>query len=618
MALPTLQGVSHLNEVRKNKRQEFHDHVRGEWLRTRDERNGGTRRDTAIRNYKLYHRRNDEPDVARLERNEATPGEGSVLRAPLVFWGVETLLPRLVTVPPQFTVTGKTTESHKYARAKQARLQHYAKASHFHQRLIQTVRQALILGNSPVKVPFEPDRNQPEMHFIPWWDFFMSPEARTVRHADWVFHRTYYSELALDWMKGFRDHMDRPTFKNLDKIGLEKREYADDTYSERMDVTDSNDWNNPALAVVIEGWSKFGHYVALGGSEGQHLLALKQSPYIMPNGTPYRPFGWFGFHQNIDTPYGQGVGEIVGDHQVELEVLRNGALEQIGGNLYAPVAALDNVDIDELEAALSVPNGIFTMDSSRYQDVRQAVMRMPPGQTSTDYERARDDVRTEVQLVLGISDSISGVQLPGGAADNTATGATIRQQESNKRIQLLGVDLELEMQHIAKMFDAHDRQFGGEIFVRTADLGLSSGLVPAGMETTDAMTRIGTEMNQAEFDYQIEVSAGSMQRDDEMHVHQAFQKFVANMSHPRMEQFVNWKEAATVYAELTGHENMILDPEEEQLQALQAQAEAQAQAGPPQVGPSGPGAPQAEQGAMAPPMPPGPPAPPNQTGPQER
>ena len=609
-----------MNQLRKNKRGELHDYVRGEWTRTREARQGEIR-DAAIKNYKLYHRSNDEVVKGERDRNYMNPGQkGSMLRAPLVFWGVETLLPRLVTVPPQFTVTGKTTESHKYARAKQARLNMYAKTSHFHQRLVQSTRQALIIGNSPVKVPFEPDRNQPEMQFIPWWDFFFSPEARTVRHADWIFHRTFYSEMGCEWLKGFRDGSGRKTFENMDDIPMSRRDTADDTYTERKDIDGTRDDQEIPVKCIIEGWSKYGHYVAMGGNDGEVLLSAKQSPYHDARGIPYRPFGWFGFHQDIDSPYGQGVGEIVGDHQVEVEVLRNGHMEQIRGNLYAPVIALDNIDADELEAALSVPNGMAFADSQRVQRVQDVAMRMSPGQASTDFERARDDIRTEVQMVLGISDSISGVQLPGGAQDNTATGATIRQQESNKRIQLLGIDLELELQHIATMFDAHDRQFGGEVYVRTADLGLSEGLTPAGMTVSDGMVKVGhDDVNDKNLAYQIEVSAGSLQREDEMHVHQAFQKFVANMSHPNMAPYINWREAATAYAQMTGHDELILEPQEIMDQQQMSQMiQATQNMGPASPLGNGPGAQQAEMGAGAPPTAPGPPAPPNVTGPTDR
>ena len=615
MAIPLLSGIEHMNQLRPAKRKELHDYVKGEWLRTREARNGGNR-DTALKNYQLYHRTEEEPDNAAAQRNEQSPASGSTLRAPLVFWGVETLLPRLVTVPPKFVVTGKTIDSHKYARAKQGRIEYYAKKANFHQRLVQSTRQTLILGNSPMKISFEPDRNVVEMHFVPWWDFYFSPEARTVRHADWIFHRTFYSKLGIEWMAGFTDADGRKTFKNMDQIPMARRDEADDTYNDRRSVDKALDHNDIPVYCVIEAWSKFGHYVAMGGSDGGVPLAIKQSPYVMPNGEPYRPFAWFGFHQNTDSPYGQGVGEIIGDHQIELEVLRNAQLEEIRGNLFAPVAALDNVDLDELEAALGVPNGIFTIDSSRYQDVRQAVQRMPPGQASTDYERARDDIRTEIQMILGISDSISGVQLPGGAQDNTATGATIRQQESNKRIQLLGIELELEMRHIVKMVDALDRQFGGEIYIRTSDLGLSDGIQPAGMEITDSMVKIGEELNEGEHDYEIEVTTGSMQQADEMETHQRMQKFIANVSHPRLEGHINWQEVATVYAELTGMGSLVLTPEERQqnqqqdlLAALQGAA---------QAGPGSPGAAQGEEGAGVTPTPPGPPAPPNQTGPTDR
>lgn len=589
-----------------------------------------SREDQALRDYELYMRQAHESEEARRERNDQDSGNppdyGSKLRSPMVYWAVETLLPRLAAQPPTVTVDAMSTAAIPYALAKQYRLQYFIRTGSWHARMIRAIRQMLVLGDAPVKVPFLKERGRPEMIYVSWWDIFVSSEAEDFESAERIWHRTYYTEEQRAALAEWKDGNGRPMFANLDQIPLSSREQADPTFGRRRELAGDDQTNeNPRqnLYCVLESWSHDGTLVTLGGDDGQVLLGARQSPYKNHKGAPFRPFANFQFSPSIVGPWSLSLPQLIGHHQIELETLRNAHMDQISGNLHSPIVHMSSIPGHLVDEGFSRPNGRIPVDAGRFNSVHEAVTRMPPGSASDDFLQANNDVRSEVQLVAGISDIMSGQSTPGGIDPETATGANLLAQETNKRIAIVGIQLELEMTRVARMIDAHDRAYGGELMIP----------IPANLEVADrtpGIVKAGPVMrslphvNTRDKEYVIEVKAGSLTQPDQMEESRRLQQFVAMASHPNIAQHVDWAAVTREIAYSMGlGESVILTPLEalEQAARQQEMASMVAQQNGPQSGPQGgpgpmPGAAQGPQGAMKPPAPTGPPAPPNVAGPQ--
>lgn len=608
-----------MRELTRNNRQSLLSDFADAFERARNFRIA--REDQALENYKLYMRKEATAEAARAERNEP-PMSGSKLRSPLVYWGVETLLPRLGVQPPTVTATAATPEALPYAAAKQYRLQYYVRMGNWHQRMIRSIRQMLILGDSPVKVPFLSHRQRPEMLYLSWWDFWISPEAEDYEHAEILWHRTLYTKDQWAELKEMKDGEGRLLYSNLDEVERVSRSAIDPVFADRQEASgDDGDTGDEQLFCLIEGWHQDGSLVTLGNEDGRTLVAARAAPY-KANGRRYRPFALFSFTPDIVSPYATSLAELIGDHQTEVETLRNAQMDQITGNLQSPIAHMDNIPGSLVDEAFSRPNGRLPIDSGRFNDVRQAVMRMPPGQATGDYERARDDIRTEIQLVTGINDVVTGLASPQGMQPETATGAQIMATEANKRVQILGIGLELQMTRVARMIDAHDRQFGGELVIPIPANMTVPDRTP-GLTVNGPVIKVGPHVNTREKQYLVEVDAGSLTRIDQMEEARKLQQFVGVASHPQLAPHFDWAAMARMAADMVGYgEKVILTPMEQAQQMQEQQAAMAAVAGPPlQLGPgpsNQPGAAQGPQGALAPPAAPGPPAPPNVTGPMER
>ena len=548
-----------------------------DWHAAREHRR--EREDRALTDYLLYKREESTAEDARLDRRG-----WSRVKSPLIYWTIETLVPRVVVNPPTITVTPMTAEATPYATAKQMRLQHYLRMGNWHKRLIRGVKQMYILGDSPVKIPYVRKHARPEFLTIPWWDFFLSPEAMEYESAEAIWHRTFYTYRQLAEMAKQVDEQDRPLWSNLEFIPPTRRDQVDPTWAARREASGNGDADQEGerpLYSVIEGWFADGTYVALGGEDGEQLLRCGQSPYVDRKGNYIRPFAMLGNTPDIVGPYSLSIAQLLEDHQIELETVRNAHIDQINGNLNAPVAHMDDVDSAIVDEAFSTPNGRLPIPSSKYARWSDAVGRMPPGQATDDFMQLREEIRSEAQMASGVSDISAGQMSAEGISNQTATGMSIITGEVNRRVQLVMMLTELEMGAVARIMDCHDRQFGGalEVPVRPG-FQIQDQARGIDIDPTGRTAKIGMEANGDDMDYFVMVDAGSLARTDQLQQSQQLLAFTGTISQiPQLAEQVKWDEMLRKLALVHEMpEGIIKTPEEvAQERAMQALAMQQAQ-----------------------------------------
>ena len=359
------------------------------------------------------------------------------------------------------------------------------------------------------------------------------------------------------------------------------------------------------------------------------MIRAQKSPYHWPGPPdpdtglhrPLRPFTMYQFTPNLSGVYSMSVPQIVGDHQIELSTLRNHLIDSLSANINGPVGFMDDLDETEVREAFAKPQGKKPVPSNTYERVEDAVSRLAPGYISLDMGGLYDQIRSEAQAAMGLTDISAAQQGQGGLPSSTATGASIIAGEQNKRIQLL---LWLQEEAAGPMgtagfFDAMDRQFGLDMLVDVEPdfrlppdaKGITPTERPAGLITRlFGRGRNPFQSGQAKVEgatperavYELVVDSGAPTRSDQTEAAQRTliaADILAN--NPAMAPMIDWTAMTRVVLEsLSLPADMLMTDTPPQL-APQVPGGA---AGPPPLAPAPPNGGGPEEGLQAP-IPPG-------------
>lgn len=577
------------------------EEVRADFIAAREARKD--RQEQALTDYALYRRKVREVADELVEHNDRRgPFGWSRIQVPLVFWIVETLIPRLGVNPPTITVNARTPEAVPYCQAKQMRLRHYLEMGNWHLPYQMTAKSKLILGDGFAKVPWDNDLRAPRFHYIDWFDFFCSVECTVFEAADVLFHRSVLTRRQLRTLAR-EQGKDGPLWTNLEDLEGRggTRDAWDDTWAQRLDTANQSTrggMTDPRQELIpfVEAWYATGEYVVGAGIDFDVVVRAEMSPFRDPKGRPIRPFAFFRNTLDLAGPYSIGEAETLEDHQVELSTIRNQWIDQTTANINAPIVHTDDIAGAEVDEAFSQPNGRLAVPAG--QPINAYLMRFPPGQQTADVPQINENIRFEAQITSGINDNAAGMA---AAQDQTATEVSILAQEANKRIQLkLRMD-EMGMKQVAVLFDCHDRQFAGpmqlpvepSLALRPGQKGVIGVPVEGatGGDFASGFAMVGAEVNTPERQYDIEIDAGSAARPDQLEEAQKHHALLADLSHPAISPLVDWTEVARRTLQVHGQSDERLLRPPDPMAGLMAQL----QGGPP-VAPNG--AP--PQGAQAP------------------
>jgi hypothetical protein len=558
-----------------------------------------------IRDYQQYRRfRRDVKRAGGVSGALTGPFGWSKLTVPIIFWIVETIVPRVATQPPTLIVKPKSVEAVAYAQAKEMELQDTLEAMKVREAMHRTLKQTVIYGDGPVKMAWDSAHGRPRFIDLNWFDWFLSPDARTPDEAEVIYHRSWYTRRQLQRLSRYVDRNGKPLFHGLEHVvGDSERAAADTTLAERREAAGVGSPINAAAGgqfCLVEAWYQDGTVVVFN-EDGTRIHQVRTSPIRDEAGQPIRPFIVFNNTSDPESPYSIGDAEMLEDHQSELSTLRNQAIDQTTVNIAAPVIYSGSVTPQEVDAAFGQPGGKLRVSG----DVRAQVMRMPPGAVSSDFSGFYTNIREEAQFVSGVNDNQAG---QAAAREQTATEINIINAEANKRWQFKIAMTEIRFAQAGRLIDLYERRYGapGRAVVVPAATSIApgqkglmglDGLELAAGETTEAnFARLSPFVNHRDAAYEVSVKAGTLAMPSEMEQFQEVMTLVQALSaNPAVAQYVRWNEVARLIVNASSFDSnkLLLSEQEIAQQQMVAQLEALAGQTPAPGGPDGPATPAA-------------------------
>lgn len=528
----------------------------------------------------------------------------SRLSDPLIYWIVETILPRVGINPPTITVTADVPMAVPFQQAKQLRINRQMKQAHMEEELMLAIKQFLLFGDGPVKTPWDEAISGPKLIALNWFDWFVSPDAERWSDAEVLYQRTWHTQRSLRELAELDRKRDGGPLYDLDALERvasgQAREADDETYAARRDAAGLGtaawpDGDGPIA--LVEAHYRDGSIAVIAGDETPIALRIEREPlFLDQKGRPYRIFSVLQNTPDLFMPYGISDAEMVEDHQHESTTIRNQAIDQATGNLNAPKGYnRQKISPTEIQAAWSQPNGLFGVDGNP----NEAVVMFPPGQLTSDVERMLEMIRRSAQEVVGVSDIVQGLQ---SSSDQTATEIASLREEANMRFRFKIKLIQMGMERVAKNFDCLDRHISQSAMSVPLEDDFaqepgSRGITP--VPGPKPFARVDTAANAPGLEYQLSLDAGSMAPPAQAEQANKVRALISDLG--PFADMVNKQEAARMLVEAHGFDpdRLLMSPEEQMQQMMQ-----QVQGAMP---PGGPGAP--PPGPGGPPIPEGPPPP---------
>jgi hypothetical protein len=529
-----------------------------DWIAARDARHEiEDRKRQSYRDYRAWR-----PDATHGGKAESSTGPfgWSSTTVPMIYWSIETILPRLGTQAPTIIARPQTPAAVAYAQAKSMRIQHDLKRAGADMQIQLALRTGMVMGDGVMKIPFDERIGGPTIMAIDWWDVFVSPEATSWNNSEVIFHRSWHTKRDLQRLGQREDANGKPIYdpEVLEQLigSLADRRVKDNSYAERQEISGlSTKWTERSAVVpLIECWYKEGARVVIAGTDRPMLLSVqKEDDYVWkdPKGRPFRPFAVFTPTPDLFSPYGISLAEMLSSHQRELSVLRNAYTDQISASIFSPLGFdARKVRPEDVAQAWSAPGGMFAVEGPP----GDAVARFQPGSMTRDFSVVYEQIRSEAQLIGGTSDYGAGMSSSAGVDNQTATGISLIVSEGNKRYESLRHQHELAMQEVACHFDYIDRRLGPLQRFVPVESGYQPPMGAMGMEITGDLATIGAEVNTPDKLYDVEIDVGAMappQNQEQAKNVTALVQSIA-MLPPPVQQQVQWDQLMRMLMESLG------------------------------------------------------------------
>lgn len=531
-----------------------------------------TREDVESRklgHYSLYRGWDDDTDPIggeKASRAGAASPRGqfnwSRLVVPIAYITVETIISRMSTMIPEIIAKARSDKAAPYAQAKALRIKYDLERVNWPDRAIVAMKDMCIIGDGIVKTTWDQDYRCPKVTNIPWWDFWVSPEATTIDDAEIQWHITWHTVEHLRSLVELKGSKGKPIYRNLDLVlqSSQERQAADQTWLQRRQYAGAGTPNMGSEEMrqvpLLEGWYKDGTIITLGGPTLQIVCRSVANPYVDPDGRPWRPFDSFASTPDPESPYAIGLVEMVEDMQREASTIARQGIDQTTRNLNRPIKYdSSRVTDQQINNAYGRPGGKLPVpgDPGSVVDEGQEVT------VSRDWDASIARVIQLAQMTAGISDESQG-NPPSGQLDDTATAAWLRSHERNRRVAFMIFLASRATRSVACKLDWLDRQYNKEpvsiSLPRNFQLGSYSQGIDISPET--GMASVSADANSPDRRYEIKVDEGSL---DVGYSGQQAAKAVSladamsPIRNPLLAQHVNWQEMASVMIDASGFDS---------------------------------------------------------------
>jgi hypothetical protein len=511
-----------------------------------------------LEDYRLYRRWRKELDEGGRGERTNGPFGWSRLTVPLVFLIVETILPRIGVNPPTITAVAQNPASVRFQLAKQLRINHQMKMARMEQELLLSLKQFLILGDGPVKTPWDASLGGPRMIAIDWFDWFVSPDAQRWWEAEVLYHRTWHTARSLKALAARDKERTTPLYDHeaLERVayGTQYREGQDDTFAARRDAAGlgTPSWpHSDGPVALVEAHYRDGSMAVIAGDESPIAVRIEREPLFKdPEGRPFRPFSVLQNTPDLFQPYGISDAEMIADHQHESSTVKNQAIDQATGNINAPKAYnRGKINAAEIQAAWSQPNGLLPVDGNP----ADVIVQFPPGQLSGDVERILEHNRREAQEIAGVNDIVQGIA---ATQAQTATEIASLREEANYRFRLKLKLVQLGMRTVAQHFDWLDRAISTRPVWAEIDQDFQAPPDARGLRVhpDGGFARIDTSVNAPGLQYELELDAGAMAPPGQTEQANRIRVLLADLMNPAFAPLVNVPELARRLVEAHGED----------------------------------------------------------------
>jgi hypothetical protein len=391
-----------------------------------------------------------------------------------IFQQVETIVPRMVQTDMKLDLDPREGQDLAQVTALQRKIDYDLEVDHFVEKQVDLSKIALICGITVGKVIWnkstrkikehnnhvdpklilegiEPGvverevtiKDGPSLVPVNLFDFFPQPGPTSIETMEHVFHRSWLTKSELEARKNLKSG-GKPVFKNIDKAlrlgtgGGSKQEFSNEKPEDKEGRRDDR-------YEVIERWKK-----------GRLTVVVNREVLIRDCENPY----WHAEIPFVAASTQPDVRSFVGISEVEV-------IENIANMIHK----FENIRIRAAEFAVNpvlkihrslkgASNFEWRPGAHLYLDrADQIQMETAPANLGAAWD--------EVQAYLGYMQQVSGVSPyiagadPGAAGVNqsTATGASILQQEANKRLALKLLQMQTMYSKVAKFFVQLNQQF---------------------------------------------------------------------------------------------------------------------------------------------------------------
>jgi hypothetical protein len=374
---------------------------------------------------------------------------GAELFIPYCFTVIETIVPRVISNDPRMIVKPRSEASALAAQQVQELLAAQQTEISYDLKLQSVARSGLKYGLGVGKTYWEKiektvEQNRPRLilpgyqtvsekvvvregpQFEPVsiWDFFWDPAASSIETAEWVIHRTWRSHDYVvkkvqggDW---FEIDLDAAKALRSDKRRTEVWA-GRDTAAGRDNANTEDD--NP-LHEVWEYWTRDGCYGILDRElcvfNDKEVFFHRELPFQIFRPTPQE-------HEFV------GIGEIepIKHLQYELNTLRSQRRDNATLVLQKAFIYADGF-VDPNNLVIGPGKGIPVSGT----DIRSVIQPLEFGDIPGSAFQESQEIKGDIELSSGVSESLAGGAGGDSAASDTATGIQLVQQAAGVRIRL--------------------------------------------------------------------------------------------------------------------------------------------------------------------------------------
>lgn len=401
-----------------------------------------------------YHGENELPESSKDMFQDVT-------KTPWIWQTVETIKPRIMDPEPRFEFNPVEPSDRHMSDVLQRLIRQQLKADQFvstqrslvHDAMIYGLGVAKVIWNQQITENFEwgidedgeqvpvPKKyittNRPHIAYVDPHDFFPDPAATNDTNWRYVFHRIWLTKEEL------KAKQEAGVYKNVNKIKDQDNESASRA---TFETEEEAEVRRGSKIAIYEGWFADGRVMTMCGDI---LLAERTNPYFHRQ----IPFVAFGTQPNPRS--------LVGISEVEkLSAIQNTIWIKDNQKIEADNYAINHVwimdpQIPGAEEGIKLKPGL-TIPAMNGQRVEQLQFNSNSGPMMEESQMQL----ANLQQIAGSTPLMAGTSPDSMNIDNsTATGASIMQEEGNKRMAMKKLEFRLFCARIAKMMVQLNHQF---------------------------------------------------------------------------------------------------------------------------------------------------------------